>query len=336
MRDLIGARAPPANRNMELSQALLSDPFATIRSRCAAVAARARQVRIDDDGLARFAARIPGSELGKVTGAAYPDLGGDPERIAGFVVCLDAINFGSGWFPQLVKPEGKSGYRTVEAALSRWFRERGAVPADGLRVWDAARMTSLLGQERAGPDVAALMELYARAWRDLGELVCGGFGGSFLSLVRAARGSAAALVRTLLEMPLYRDVHRYDELEVPFLKRAQITAADLAAGLGPELAEFRDLDELTLFADNLVPHVLRLDGVLRFAPALVARIEREELLEVGSPEEIEIRACALTAVERLSDTLGARAMDLDSWLWTRGGRPEYKARPRHRARCAFY
>ena len=46
-----------------------------------------------------------------------------------------------------------------------------------------------------------------------------------------------------------------------FWKRAQITANDLAlAGV----AEFPDLDRLTIFADNLVPHVLRVDGVLRY------------------------------------------------------------------------
>ena len=83
---------------------------------------------------------------------------------------------------------------------------------------------------------------------------------------------------------------------VPFFKRAQIAAADLAlAGLAPA----EDLDRLTLFADNLVPHVLRLDGVLEFDDDLVARIDAEELLEHDSPEEVEIRACALHAVELL-------------------------------------
>jgi hypothetical protein len=136
-------------------------------------------------------------------------------------------------------------------------------------------------------------------------------------------------------------VHLYAGLEVPFLKRAQITVADLAVGLGPGEGSFADLDRLTMFADNLVPHVLRLDGVLHFDAALVARIEREELLVAGSPEEVEIRACAVAAVESLRDALAARgvrarSMDLDFWLWTRGGRPEYKALPRHRARCAYY
>ncbi len=58
---------------------------------------------------------------------------------------------------------------------------------------------------------------------------------------------------------------------VPFLKRAQIAAADLQrAGV----VRFDDIDRLTMFADNLVPHVLRLDGILEFDPDLVARIKR--------------------------------------------------------------
>ena len=82
----------------------------------------------------------------------------------------------------------------------------------------------------------------------------------------------------------------YDGAVVPFFKRAQLAAADLhLQGLAPA----GDLARLTLFADNLVPHVLRIDGVLAFDPALVARIDREELLAHDSPEEVEIRACAV-------------------------------------------
>jgi hypothetical protein len=92
-----------------------------------------------------------------------------------------------------------------------------------------------------------------------------------------------------------------------------------------------------MFADNLVPHVLRLDGVLSFDPRLVERIEREELIEHHSSEEIEIRACALHAVELIvaarRDTYAAA---VDQLLWLRGGQPRYKAVPRHRSRCTAY
>jgi hypothetical protein len=160
-------------------------------------------------------------------------------------------------------------------------------------------------------------------------------------LIEEAGGSGAALIASLLAMPLYRDVAVHDGITVPFLKRAQLTVSDLAHALPESLGRFRDLHELTIFADNLVPHVLRIDGVLRFTPDLVARIEAGETIAWGSAEEVEIRACAVDAVEQIVLLVRARsaavhARDLDDWLWRRGGGPAYKARPRHRTRCPYY
>jgi hypothetical protein len=325
----------------EPSAQLLRDPLGMVRRRCAEVARGALRVRIDDEGIARLAASLAGAELRRPQGTPLPGLGLDPEAVAAYVLCLDAINFGSGWFPLLAKLPGQSGFRTVEAHLQRRFRERGAPGCEALLAADGASMAELLEQPPSpAPALRELLELFGRAWRELGALLERRFAGSFLALLDAARGSAADLVRILLEMPLYRDIARYDELEVPFLKRAQISAADLAAAL-PQRARFADLDQLTLFADNLVPHVLRVDGALVYDATLLARIEREELLQAGSREEVEIRACAVEAVERLCAQLSARGahvrpLDLDFQLWTRGGQARYKAQPRHRARCAFY
>jgi hypothetical protein len=174
------------------------------------------------------------------------------------------------------------------------------------------------------------MGLFARHLRELGERV----GGSFLALARSGDGSAVALAERLASWPTWRDVSPYGGTDVPFFKRAQIAAADLAlSGIAPT----KDLDRLTLFADNLVPHVLRLDGVLRFDDDLTARIEREELIEHDSPEEVEIRACALHAVELLVAAHGSTtATTVDNVLWNRGAAPRYKAVARHRARTTAY
>jgi hypothetical protein len=143
-----------------------------------------------------------------------------------------------------------------------------------------------------------------------------------------------ALAERLGGWGCFEDVSVYEGIRVPFLKRAQIAAADLdRAGV----ASFPDLDRLTMFADNLVPHVLRLDGVLRFDPGLVERIERQELIEHGSPQEVEIRACAVQAVEMIvAARPGTTAAEVDQLLWLRGQGPRYKAVPRHRSRCTAY
>src|SRR5205814_3486558 len=102
-----------------------------------------------------------------------------------------------------------------------------------------------------------------------------------------------------------------------FWKRAQIVPSDLALA---RVAEYADLDRLTIFADNLVPHVLRVDGVLVYEPELAARIDRGDLLEPGG-EEREIRACAVQASEAIAEHLGVPPRILDTWLWDRGQEP---------------
>jgi hypothetical protein len=257
-----------------------------------------------------------------------PDLapGSSDERRAAFSLQLNAVNFGSGWFPTLRKPPGLSGFRTVEAAL----RAHGPWPAGDLATIGTPQVAAVFGQDPAHE----LMGHFARALRELGGHVTGEHGGSFLALARSGEGSAEALAARLGGLPLWRDVSAHDGEAIPLYKRAQLAAADLhLQGLAPAT----DLPALTLFADNLVPHVLRLDGVLEFAPELVARIEGEELLVHGSPEEVEIRACAVHAVELLVAAHGGTtATAVDNALWHRGAGPRYKARPRHRARTTAY
>jgi hypothetical protein len=257
------------------------------------------------------------------------------EDEAAFWLTLDAINFGSGWFPTLRKRSEPTGYKTIAAGVRRRFDQSGR--------WTPTQLTALTNAELAqwldqDPE-HDLIKLFADSLHDLGANVQRLHGGSFAGVVDAADGSAMRVVETLAGWRCFADVSVYEGREVPFLKRAQIAAADLhRAGV----ANFHDLDQLTMFADNLVPHVLRLDRVLWFDPELVARIEREELIEHGSPEEVEIRACAVHAVELLvaaaSESLRARptAAQIDEILWNRGQAPEYKAVPRHRSRTTAY
>jgi hypothetical protein len=284
-----------------------------VRDHCATVAASARWVSIDTDALGTIEPGPP-----PVLDRERHYLDGPAADVATYMLTLDAINFGSGWFPTLRKRPGSSGYYTVAWALADRFRADGPWSDAELRALDAATVADVLGQDREHE----LMARYARALNDLGRFL---HGRTVLGVIEDARGSAEALATSLArEMPFFDDRG--------FFKRAQIVPNDLAlAGV----ASFGDLDRLTIFADNLVPHVLRVDGVLRYDDSLAERIDSGELLPPGE-EETEIRACAVHACELIAGRLGVPPRVLDTWLWDRGQEPRYKAVPRHRTRTVFY
>jgi hypothetical protein len=284
-----------------------------VRTTCAAIAASARWVHIDADALERVDPG-PAPELDPVR--HY--LEGSPAGVATYMLCVDAVNFGSGWFPTLRKRPGCSGYFTVAWGIADRFRDAGPWTAADLRKMRADELADTLGQDRDHE----LMALYAQALRSLGTFLGDR---DALALAAEARGSAERFAATLAGgMALFADRG--------FYKRAQIAASDLAlAGV----ARFDDLDRLTIFADNLVPHVLRCEGVLRYEPELAAHIDAERLLPAGRQER-EIRACAVHACELLATRLQATPRELDNALWSRGQAPQFKATPRHRTRSVYY
>ncbi|HET6949249.1 MAG TPA: queuosine salvage family protein [Acidimicrobiales bacterium] len=310
--------------------------LARVRSGCAAVAGAATHVTVDLGALDRLAGDLDRAEVPLLPEERPPASAAGEEAVAAHVLAWNAVNFGSGWFPRLAKRPGLSGARTLAAGLHDHVARSGPPAAGWLAAADAATCAAVFGQPHPGP-VDDLLALFARAWRDLGALLTDRYDGSAATLVRDAGGSADRLVATLGDMPLARDVATYGGAEVAFYKRAQITVSHLArafGGTGP--GRFDDVDELTAFADNLVPHVLRMAGVLVYDDGLADRIARGVLLRPGSPAEVEIRACGVHAVELLAARTGRAPAALDNALWQRGQDPAIKAVPRHRCRCTFY
>ena len=82
-------------------------------------------MRIREDAIDAYAQTLPSES------PPAPDLdGADDETRAAFSLQLNAINFGSGWFPTLNKPQGLSGFRTMEAGLEAPRAVDGARAAD--------------------------------------------------------------------------------------------------------------------------------------------------------------------------------------------------------------
>lgn len=314
-----------------------------VRSSCKEVVHRAKYVHLNGQNIPAFAlSLIPELSQPQIFDPIHHFIG-SPEDTLAFILILDSINFGSGYFPYLIKHEGLSGYHTISTSLKNYFEKNGSISPGELIDIKAVDCANILGQVilNNGP-ISELMTLFAKALNDLGNYLLDHFHGQYLNLLIASDKSVERLVELLIKMPFFKDETMYDNMVVYFYKRAQITASDISLAFsGKGLGYFYDLNQLTIFADNAVPHVLQVDGIIEYDDKLASHIDSGELILPSSDEEIEIRAAAIYASELVVEYLNSlgnliMAKELDYVLWNRAHDPIYRARPRHLTRTVFY
>jgi hypothetical protein len=298
---------------------------------------QAEHVTIDEEALHRGARELAQQSLSFVwDGLHFRD---GTERTVQYLFVLDSLNF-CFW------PEPRWRYHSADGYVALATALKDAV-VRGDRILDAAFLAQMdraqLHEILDGENEIALIEERVSVLREAGAVLQKKYNGQAARLVERAGRSAARLVELLAQdFSSFRDEALYRERRVYFYKRAQIFCADLYGAFGGQSwGEFSDIDVLTAFADYKVPQVLRQLGVLRYSPELAERIDRREELLWGSPEEIEIRAGTIWAVELLKRELeklgkSLRSFELDWLLWNLGQRDEFRQRPYHRVRTIFY
>lgn len=317
------------------------DVFDEIREGFRFVADHARLVRLREDRLMEYALTLQPFPPANTLDDEHHYSTGDAEALAAYYLSLDAVNFGSGYTADLVAAgwalTGNSIYFTVSTALKDEFSVRGPWTPEALRALrpEEIRVLFRLPDAPAGHEVAAL---FVQALNELGAFVAEEYNGRFMDLIAACRGRASGLVTRLAALPGFADMVQYRGQAFPVYKRAQHATASLHGAfsrIGQPL--FSDIDRLTMFADNAVPHVLHVDGILEYDTGLAARIAAGGFLDAGSEAEIEIRCCAGQAVERLAAIKGMKPVDLDYLLWHRSVEDaRYDTSPAHNTRTRHY
>lgn len=80
------------------------------------------------------------------------------------------------------------------------------------------------------------------------------------------------------------------------------------------------IEELTVFADNVLPAVLEKEGILKYDKKLKEKIEKGMIIKYGSLEEISIRVNTILACEEIGKILNLPPYKIDQLLWSGGAR----------------
>ena len=177
--------------------------FDDIRAGFSRVAAQAQFVRIRSDRLADYVRTLPDRHPSSVFDTTHHFIG-TPETTAAYVLALDAINYGSGFKPDLVA-EGwavieESIYYSVSVRLKNRF-EVAPLTAPDLSSITADDMHDILELPRK-PQGQRLAALFAEGLHDLGQLIERDYQGRFMNFVENAQGRAGAIVLTALAAKL--------------------------------------------------------------------------------------------------------------------------------------
>lgn len=303
-----------------------------VRASAAWVASRSSHVTVDLQEIEKVVDQIKG-DVPKVEwdfeGIHYFDNG--PLTVQ-YLFVLDALNF-CFW------PDKDLSYDHLASGLKLALeKDKNALDSDRLQNYTGPQLRQLLNWPRPLP----IEEERVRLLHEVGMELERSFGGQAANLVKSAGSSAATLIELITRhFPGFRDHSLYKGHQVFLYKRAQIFVADLwGAFKGQNYGEFHDINSITIFADYIVPAVLRELGILKYGSNLSCSIDSNSEIVPGSEEEVEIRACSIYAVEQMRDLIGKKfgkqllSIDIDLWLWSCG--VQNMALSHHRTLSIYY
>ncbi len=199
------------------ASALLDD----LRKACADVAVQASHVRIATEKIPAYVTAL--LDQYPLTTALDDNhfLSASAEETASYILALDSLNFGSGYFRQ-ARDEGIAFSYTIFArglknafaqgdmnTPKKWARARAE---DFHRIFNIPKNANL--------SIDRLFSLFARHLGNTGTMILERYNGQTLALVNEAQGSAARLVERLAAWPDFADISTYKGRPVPLLKRA--------------------------------------------------------------------------------------------------------------------
>ena len=310
------------------------------------VSRMSRRVHIDEKSLTDFSDKLAAGPIEIPSWDHRYHFFDGSERTVSYLLALDTLNFcfwplsGNRKWEIEYESQNLSGYYALAASLKKAIETGIPITnAEYLAEVSLDSLKNILG----GKGELQLMENRVKALNELGRFLLDKYDGQAGKLVGDSKNSAVKLVTLLTEnLSSFQDTAYHLGHKVFFYKRAQIFAADLYGAFGGrDWGYFKDINELTSFADYKLPQVLRHLGILCYAEDLENKIDQGIYLEAGGAEEVEIRSNTIRAVELIRSTLSGlgkeiRSFEIDWILWNMGQQNEFKVRPYHKTVTIFY
>lgn len=299
----------------------------------------AELVSVDKEALARLAENLKTEKL-EIPNWRTPYLPEeDDENFVQFLGVTTAINF-CFWGPwtkeryRFVDKTGKEWQGATAMAMAMKEAQEQGMPildASFLRQLKEDTLKDILEKDTAIP----LFEERLEILRLVGEGLARWHSGSFAHILRyseyqtfdSGRGVTAILTDDFPSAFWDTSFHKPSNSALHFFKKAQLFVMmyhGRAVDSKGKLPLIKDIDDIGVAADYVLPKILRHYGALVYAPKLAGKVDNWQIVAKDSLEEQEIRAQTWQAMflfrDRISKLRGENVsmLALDYLLWRKG------------------
>lgn len=306
-----------------------------------------RHVKTDMGRIRELAPEIAneGLELPKWNFPVYPE--GNGIDVIDFFMLFNSINFA---FTQFEEPHGKFKVKQMgmdfpwSGSMAMTYCMKRAMS----KVMDAkylASMTLEEGRKLLRGDTIEIPMLKERVavLNEVGTVLDEKYKGHFHHLVEdsnmhAFKDGNGIVEKLVKDFPSFNDTRTYKGHTVFFYKRAQLAVGMLYARLhGTGLFDIADIDDLTVYADYVLPVSLTTLGIMAKDKKLEDKIQNWVEIEENSEEEVEVRAHTVHGAALLTEAINRYKPEskkvnnvmMDARLWYETRKPPLKQGYKH-------
>jgi hypothetical protein len=283
----------------------------------------ANLVRINHEKITEVANWMAYEEFAKPDGSMLFDFGNDPDVLMDFTLVVNTMNFAFTDFTSGVKFEtdymGKR-WCDSEAMLACLHRAINA----GIPFFSGEYLSNVTRKDLesvfAGTIEMPMLDERVALFNEVGRVLVEKYQGRYSNFVRSCAPRLYAngdglLERLTTEFPRFRDVSMYHGSEVHIYKLAQLGIWGMHLALSPRGAwKLEDAENLTAFADYIVPVGLRVMNIFEYAPELEKQINGLVEVKRDSEAEIELRASSIYVIAKLTEEINRRRPGMDLLL----------------------
>ena len=308
--------------------------FNKIKSSCQYVADNSKYVKINYDKLDKFINNIDCNNLKNwLMYNPYDLLKLDVETIINFLLVFESIDYSFWGQPKWMidTDEGiKDGSDALLYVMIKYVKKTKNTDFSNISLNDFKNIL------KGNVEIPLLEERY-KTIVDISKIVNEKMNGNFYKFIKNITSDTQLFDIIISNFESFKDERNYNGKTIYFYRWAQLLTSDILH-IREKIEGIKvDYSNLIGCADYKIPQTLRALGIVEYNEELSNIIDSQEIIEISSKYEVEIRASQIAVIEYIHNKLSnINSIDINDFFFVYSKKVKSIAKPYHLCRNTNY